>query len=404
MMTADVLILGGGAAGLIAGIAAAKAGRRTVIVEKQPRVGKRLLATGNGRCNLTNTLAKAEDYFGSPSFARSAMERFSPEVVCEYFRELGLECREEYGGRVFPRSNQAASVLDALRLGYEEAGGETVVEFEAVSVQPDKNGFRVQSKDGRSIRAGRVICAMGGMAAPNLGGDGGGLKLMRSLGHKVTTCVPALVQIKTQPESVRALKGIKIDGWARALVEGKEVAASEGEILFTDYGVSGPAVMQVSRPLSFALQEKKYAEIEVCAMDDAKHLWQRRERLSVRALEDFLTGIVPKRFGQVALKEAGAMPLSRTAGSLTDKELRALANVLTGWKLEVTGTNGYAGAQVMAGGVDTRDFDPDTMESKKVPHLYAAGEMLNVDGCCGGYNLQWAWASGLLAGSEAAKG
>lgn len=403
-MTADVLILGGGAAGLIAGIAAARAGRRTMIVEKQQRVGKRLLATGNGRCNLTNTLAKAEDYFGSPAFVRPAMEKFSPRAVCEFFRELGLESREEYGGRVFPRSNQAASVLDALRLGYEELGGETVVEFEVASVQPEKNGFRVQAKDGRSIRANRVICAMGGMAAPNLGGDGAGMKIMRQLGHKITPCVPALVQIKTQPESVRALKGIKIDGWARALVDGKEVAASEGEILFTDYGVSGPAVMQVSRPLSYALLDKKHAEIEICALEDAKLLWARRERLSVRALEDFLTGIVPKRFGQVVLKEAGAMPLSRTAGSLTDKELRAIASVLTGWRLEVTGTNGYAGAQVMAGGVDTKDFDPYTMESKKVPHLYAAGEILNVDGSCGGYNLQWAWASGLLAGSEAAKG
>jgi len=399
-MKADVLILGGGAAGLIAGIAAARAGARTVVAEKQARVGKRLLATGNGRCNLTNSGATGADYFGSPEFARFALEKFSPAVVREFFREIGVECREEYGGRVFPMSNQAAAVLDALRLGFKEAGGEEIIEFEAVQIAP---GFVVKAKDGREIRARKVICAMGGMAAPNLGGGEGGMKLLRALGHKVTPCVPALVQIKTEPNAVRALKGIRIDGYVRALVDGKEAARAEGEILFTDYGVSGPAVMQASRPIAFALKERRHAQIEIAALEDASLLRGRRERLKMRALDDFLTGLVPKRFGQVALKEAGAVPLTREAGSLTEAELCALEDFLTGWRLTVLDTNGFANAQVMAGGVDTRDFDARTMESRKVSGLYAAGEILNVDGNCGGYNLQWAWASGLLAGSEAAK-
>ena len=405
MGRADVLVLGGGAAGLAAGIAAARAGARVCLVEKLPRVGKRLLATGNGRCNLTNTGARAADYFGDGAFAAGALARFSPEAVRAFFREIGLESREEYGGRVFPRSNQAAAVVDALRLAFAEAGGETVADFAAIALEPQRGGFCARAADGRTVWGKSAVCALGGMAAPALGGSDSGLKLMRALGHRLVSCAPALVQIKTPPEAVRALKGIRVEGQARAYVEGREAARAVGEILFADYGVSGPAVMQVSRPLSYALAEKRRAEIAVCALPEEGpgFLRARRERLASRPLEDFLTGFVPKRLGQVLLKNAGIAPLSRPAGSLAAGELSALEALLFEWRLPALGTAGYANAQVMAGGLDTRDFDPRTLQSRKVPGLFAAGEILNVDGGCGGYNLQWAWASGLLAGSEAAK-
>lgn len=405
MTRADVLVLGGGATGLAAGIAAARAGARVCLVEKLPRVGKRLLATGNGRCNLTNTGARAADYFGDGAFAAGALARFSPEAVRAFFREIGLESREEFGGRVFPRSNQAAAVVDALRLAFAEAGGETVADFAAIALEPQRGGFCARAADGRTVWGKSAVCALGGMAAPALGGSDSGLKLMRALGHRLVPCAPALVQIKTPPEAVRALKGIRVEGQARAYVEGREAARAAGEILFADYGVSGPAVMQVSRPLSYALAEKRRAEIAVCALPEEGpgFLRARRERLASRPLEDFLTGFVPKRLGQVLLKNAGIAPLSRPAGSLSAGELSALEALLFEWRLPALGTAGYANAQVMAGGLDTRDFDPRTLQSRKVPGLFAAGEILNVDGGCGGYNLQWAWASGLLAGSEAAK-
>lgn len=405
MTRADVLVLGGGAAGLAAGIAAARAGARVCLVEKLPRVGKRLLATGNGRCNLTNTGARAADYFGDGAFAAGALARFSPEAVRAFFREIGLESREEYGGRVFPRSNQAAAVVDALRLAFAEAGGETVADFAAIALEPQRGGFCARAADGRTVWGKSAVCALGGMAAPALGGSDSGLKLMRALGHRLEPCAPALVQIKTPPEAVRALKGIRVEGQARAYVEGREAARAAGEILFADYGVSGPAVMQVSRPLSYALAEKRRAEIAVCALPEEGpgFLRARRERLARRPLEDFLTGLVPKRLGQVLLKNAGIAPLSRPVGSLAAEELSALEALLFEWRLPALGTAGYANAQVMAGGLNTRDFDPRTLQSRKAPGLFAAGEILNVDGGCGGYNLQWAWASGLLAGSEAAK-
>ena len=343
--------------------------------------------------------------FGDGAFAAGALARFSPEAVRAFFREIGLESREEYGGRVFPRSNQAAAVVDALRLAFAEAGGETVADFAAIALEPQRGGFCARAADGRAVWGKSAVCALGGMAAPALGGSDSGLKLMRALGHRLVPCAPALVQIKTPPEAVRALKGIRVEGQARAYVEGREAARAAGEILFADYGVSGPAVMQVSRPLSYALAEKRRAEIAVCALPEEGpgFLRARRERLASRPLEDFLTGFVPKRLGQVLLKNAGIAPLSRPAGSLAAGELSALEALLCEWRLPALGTAGYANAQVMAGGLDTRDFDPRTLQSRKVPGLFAAGEILNVDGGCGGYNLQWAWASGLLAGSEAAK-
>lgn len=307
-------MLGGGAAGLPPASPPPGQGRGCALVEKLPRVGKRLLATGNGRCNLTNTGARAADYFGDGAFAAGALARFSPEAVRAFFREIGLESREEYGGRVFPRSNQAAAVVDALRLAFAEAGGETVADFAAIALEPQRGGFCARAADGRTVWGKSAVCALGGMAAPALGGSDGGLKLMRALGHRLVPCAPALVQIKTPPEAVRALKGIRVEGQARAYVEGREAARAAGEILFADYGVSGPAVMQVSRPLSYALAEKRRAEIAVCALPEEGpgFLRARRERLASRPLEDFLTGSCPSA-GPCAAQKRGIAPLSRPA-------------------------------------------------------------------------------------------
>ena len=235
---------------------------------------------------------------------------------------------------MFPRSNQAAAVVDALRLAFAEAGGETVADFAAIALEPQRGGFCARAADGRAVWGKSAVCALGGMAAPALGGSDSGLKLMRALGHRLVPCAPALVQIKTPPEAVRALKGIRVEGQARAYVEGREAARAAGEILFADYGVSGPAVMQVSRPLSYALAEKRRAEIAVCALPEEGpgFLRARRERLASRPLEDFLTGFVPKRLGQVLLKNAGIAPLSRPAGSLAAGELSALEALLFEWR------------------------------------------------------------------------
>ena len=407
----DIAIVGGGAAGLAAATGALKrAGAlKVVILERLDRVGKKLLATGNGRCNLTNTQASPENYHGGVEFMAHAMRAYPPRAVIAFFQSLGVEPLYEPGGRVYPFSEQAGSVLDALRLSAGELGAQTLTGFHVSRVKKQRDGFSLEAKDGRSVRARRVLIASGGLTAPNLGGDGSGYALLASLGHSIVPCLPALVQLKTPPEPIRALKGIRYTGGISAWVQGRLARAEQGDVLFTEYGLSGTAVMQLSRAASCALSKKQAVEVRLQilpgkAAQVAERLSARREALAARPLEDFLTGWVNKRLGQTLLKQAGCGPLSTPGGALSDAQIERLAALLTGWTLPVTGTQGFSSAQATAGGADTREFDPDTMGSRICPGLYAAGEVLDVDGDCGGFNLQWAWASALTAARAMAAG
>ncbi len=407
----DIAVIGGGASGMMAALSAAKAspGLRIAVTERLNRVGKKLMATGNGRCNLTNTAASERDYHGSVSFMRPAMTAFPPEAVMNRFMELGVYPRVEEDGKVYPMSDQASSVLDALRLSMEECSIEEICDFEAVSLTRAKEGYRLTAKDGRQLIARRIICAAGGLAAPSLGGSASGYRLLESCGHELTPRFPALVQLKTNPDYTRPLKGTKYAGKIDLMIDERIVRTETGEILFTEYGLSGIAVMQLSRIASEALNAKRprrvSARLHLLPMSTEQAvslLTQRRELLSRRPLENFLTGLVNKRAGQMLIKWSTGLALSEPSSALTDEHLAALASMLTGWTLEITGTQGFDQAQVTAGGVDTRDVNPDTMESLLADGLYITGEILDIDGDCGGFNLQWAWASGMLAGESCA--
>ena len=407
----DIAVIGGGASGLMAALAAhdTSPALKIGVLERLPRVGKKLMATGNGRCNLTNMNASPADYHGDVAFMQSAMNRFPPKTVLERFKGFGVYPLVEASGRVYPMSGQASSVLDALRLSLAEAGIEEICEFEATALERAGKGWRIRAKDGRTAHARRVILAAGGMTAPSLGGSASGYRLLEALGHRVTPRLPALVQLKTDPAAVRALKGIKYDGQIDILVDGRVMRSETGEVLFTEYGLSGIAAMQLSRLASTALARRNKPTVSVqlhilpLSEDDARALLDdRRARLPNRPLENFLTGLVNKRLGQTLVKLACPLPLASPASALTDAHLAALAALLTGWKLEITGTQGFEQAQVTAGGVRTADFDPDTMQSRLAPGLYVTGELYDIDGDCGGFNLQWAWASALAAGEAAA--
>ncbi len=407
----DIAVIGGGASGLMAALAAhgTNPALRIGVLEKLPRVGKKLMATGNGRCNLTNVNASPADYHGDVAFMESAMRRFPPLAVLERFKAFGVYPLVEDSGRVYPMSGQASSVLDALRLSLAEAGVEEICECEAVSLEPGPF-WRIRAKDGRTICARRVILAAGGMTAPSLGGGASGYRLLEALGHRVTPRLPALVQLKTDPVAVRALKGIKYDGQIDILVDNRLMRSETGEVLFTEYGLSGPPVLQLSRIAAAALSRRNKpvvtARLHILPFkgDDIRGmLAARRSQLSARSLENFLTGLVNKRLGQTLVKLACPLPLTAASSALTDAHLAALSALLAGWELEITGTQGFEQAQVTAGGVRTGDFDPDTMESRRAPGLYVTGELYDIDGDCGGFNLQWAWASGLAAGEAAAK-
>ncbi|NLD60188.1 MAG: aminoacetone oxidase family FAD-binding enzyme [Clostridiales bacterium] len=378
-MKYDALIIGGGAAGLIAAVSLARKGRRVALVEAQGRVGRKLLATGNGRCNLTNVRARPEDYFGDPALVRPALDAFPPPEVLNFFAELGVPARIDEEGRAYPMSNQASSVLDALRLAFSEAGGEEIADFRVAVLTKE---LVAEAEDRRRVRGGCALAATGGLAAPSLGAADA--PFLASLGHALPRRFPALSPLVAEP--IPALKGLRAHV-KLSLGDRAEV----GEMLFTEYGVSGIAAMQLAR----FVKPGATLSIDFLA-GDGLDLAARARALPDRRMEDFLNGIAPRRIGQVIAKAAG-IPLQKAARELTDSELRALSENLTGFRLPVKGAKGFEHAQVTAGGLTSRDFDPETLESRRVPGLFAAGELLDVDGPCGGYNLQWAWASGLLA-------
>lgn len=398
-MMYDVMIVGGGASGLIAACALCGSGKKVLLLEKQARVGRKLLATGNGRCNLTNLGAKSEHYHGARGAAAKALEKCPPGEVLDFFEGIGLPWEADEEGRVYPLSNQAASVLDILRLYAAENGCEMVTDCGAETIQHGRNGFTVRCAEGRSFQAKNVLVCTGGLAAPKLGACGDGYKLLEALGHSSVPKLPAIAPLRTPPEAVRALKGQRAGCEIALLADGKAVREERGEVLFAETGVSGIAAMQLARVCGELLKNGKKCEIRinfVPGQDAFRMLAERLEVIPRRAMEDFLNGIVSKRIGMALVKQAG-IEMTREAGTLRTKELRALSGLLNGWTIPVAGVQGFEQAQVTAGGISMKDFDWNTMESKRVPGLYAAGEVLDVDGDCGGFNLQWAWSSALIA-------
>ena len=398
-MHKDVLIIGGGASGLMAACALARRGRRAVILEKQSRVGRKLLSTGNGRCNLTNRGAKPSDYHGSRQAAQAALRAWPPKKIEAVFAELGIPCSADEAGRVYPMSRQAASVLDALRLFCDEAGVETLTDFDVAALRRAGDGFEAVAADGRRARGRCALICTGGLAAPKLGASGGGYGLLEGFGHKISPRFPAIAPLKTPPEPVRGLKGIRAEGEIALLSGGECLRTEAGEILFAEAGVSGIAAMQLARQANECLRDGRPCALRLNFWpfgSAAEALRERAKALPRRGLEDFLSGIVPKRLGQTLVRAAG-LDMARAAGTLSRAEAARLAELLTGWIIPVTGTQGFDQAQVTAGGARLQDFDTRTMESLRCPGLFAAGEVLDVDGDCGGFNLQWAWSSALIA-------
>lgn len=395
-MNYDAIILGGGASGLLSASALAERGRHVALLEAQGRVGRKLLSTGNGRCNLTNRSAGPSDYHGDLQAAKAALEAWPPRRVEALFLKLGIPCVADGEGRVYPMSRQAASVLDALRLSCDERGVDTLTDFEVTALEVQGGRFCARARDGRQVSGRCALVSTGGLAAPKLGASGIGYRLLERLGHRSTPRCPAIAPLKTPPEAVRGLKGIRAESTIALLADGRTVRRERGEILFTESGLSGIAAMQLAGAVNAALRQRQSCQCLITLMPEAMDLAARARDLPRRPMEDFLNGILPRRLGQMLVRAAG-IDATRPAGRLSPAEIQALARRLTGWALPVTGTLGYEQAQVTSGGIDLDDFDRHTLQSRLVPGLFAAGEVLNVDGDCGGFNLQWAWSSAMMA-------
>lgn len=395
----DIAIIGGGAGGLFAAVTAANIApdKRIILLEKEQRVGKKLLTTGNGRCNLSNRSGLEHRYFGDTRFAASAFDLHGVDETCRQMENIGIHVIAMEEGKLFPRSLQAGSVVDMLRYAVEDAGVTVACETSVQRLSPGKP-YVIYTNQG-TISARCVLVATGGKSCVGKSVGSTGYDILTDLGYRVTKLTPAIVQLTTEKEPIKPLAGIKVDGVVTA-VAGKEQRQESGEILFTEYGLSGPPILQVSGMIARHGEGTVMLDLmpdrSICQIEtDVRN---RRRRFAHRTCEELLTGYMNKRLGQTLLKRAGVEKLSQLCQDITDEEIHVLAETIKSFTLKVTGTKGWNSAQVTCGGVSTDDFDFATMESKRHKGLYVAGELYNVTGDCGGFNLQWAWTSGYLAG------
>jgi predicted Rossmann fold flavoprotein len=403
-----VLVAGGGAAGMVAAVSAARMGARVTIAERNPRVGKKILATGNGRCNYTNINTSSDYYYGgNPEFTRGALSIFSAGDAIRFFEKLGIEPKVEEQGKVFPMSEQASSVLDVLLYELNKLGVNIICNALVKKITKENDCFFVEIENKDIIKADRVIIATGGKAMPSSGSDGNGYELAAGLGHRITDIFPALVQIMLEGSFFKRIEGVKIKGTAEVISGNRSVVRDSGDILFANYGVSGPPILQISRRAGELLRNGNEAFLKIVMMD--KHETEVLKLIEKRFMRDrnkpvdfSFVGLINKRLIPVILSEAGINDVKRPVSEVSLNERKSIARVLTDWRFKIRGTKSWPSAQVTVGGVDTGEIDPNTMESRLVKGLYFAGEIIDVDGYCGGFNLQWSWSSGYVSGFNAA--
>lgn len=395
-----VTIIGGGASGLMAAISAANSGYNVTIIERLDRIGKKILATGNGRCNFTNINSDIKNFHGkNPDFIKKTMNTFWVNETISFFEELGMLTTVEENGKAYPYSLQASAVLDVLRFEIERLNINVITNFEVKSIIKKNDFFLIESYDGNQERSDKLIISTGGKASPSLGSNGSGYDIVKKLGHTLTDIFPSLVQIKTDTKYVKALKGIKVNANVTVTVKNNAVLGlSSGEVLFTDYGLSGPAIFNISRLIA----EHKNTKIilDLLPRIDYNSLRELliKRKSQTRNLENYFVGMLNKKVGMTLMKYADVLPYQRSSDTLTDKEIEALIKAIKSFEFEALGTTSWNNAQVTAGGISTDEVNPQTLESKLIKGLYITGEVLDIDGDCGGHNLQWAWTSGYIAG------
>lgn len=410
-MSKKIAVIGGGAAGMTAAIRSARLGAQVTIYERNDRVGKKILSTGNGKCNFSNEKMSADCYYGSGAALVDVIYRkFGIKETKEFFDGLGMRIKDR-NGYLYPASGQASTVLDVLRYELERLSVRVHTGRQVTDIIAGQDGLTVETDDKRKERYDAVILACGGKAAPKTGSDGQGFLLAGRLGHKMIPTVPALVALRCSEDFYKRVAGVRCDAKLTLNIDGQAVRSERGELQWTDYGISGIPVFQLSRDAAYALQEQKCVTVKIDLMPDlceaqddsaGSQFWSERwKRQGGQTMEQFMTGLVNKKIGLLLLKLAGIKETERAENvSLLCRS--KLTNLCRSLIVTVKGTNSFEQAQVCAGGVDCREVT-DALESRIVPGVFFAGEILDIDGICGGYNLQWAWSSGTVAGQAAAE-
>lgn len=399
----DTIVVGGGASGMTAAIFAARAGCSVLVLEQKEKLCKKIYATGNGKCNFTNKDWQASYFRGTDSsLAEPVLRSFSLEDTLTFFREIGIYPKER-NGYFYPNSEQAASVAESLCREAKRWSVQCFTEVRVNAVRKDRDGLFVAETDGMEYRGKSLVLATGGKASPAHGSDGSGYSFAKSFGHTVLTPLPAIVQLKAEGNFFKTLAGVRTEG-SICLHIGKERYREEGELLFAAYGISGIPVMQVSRYASVALAENKAvtAELDLFpALSETEltdELIRRFCRMKDSTVEEAMGGLCNHKLNYVILLLCELSP-TKPAGTLTALSAARIADKLKHFTIKITGTNGFEQAQACAGGVLLTELT-ENMESKRVPGLFVTGELTDIDGTCGGYNLQWAWSSGAAAGKE----
>ena len=400
-MKTDVTVIGAGAAGLAAAVTAASRGRKVILLEKSDRPGRKILASGNGRCNMMNKGLPV--YYGDPDFAASVLKKCSLSKTENFFKKYGLIMTQDPEGRVYPFSYQSASVLSVLKNAAEITGVSIITGFNTSAVYRKNGQFLIKDDKDNKILSNKVIIACGGAAQPKLGGSADGYKMLEAFGHHVIPVFPALVSLTTDKKSISGLSGIRIRCGLRLFEGSCLIHQEKGEILFTDYGISGICVMQCAR-----FTENRNTHLEINFLEGLyesnealiNEIRRRQVMFSDMSPVSLFDGVLPERISYAVMKQAGIQMRGENAGSLTDNEVRHIAEAANNYRIYITGTRGMNYAQVTAGGADCCEFNAETMESMLAPGVYAAGEVLNVDGDCGGFNLMFAFSSGIIAGES----
>lgn len=432
-MDYDVIIIGAGASGLTAAISAARQGSKVLVIEQKDKAGKKILATGNGKCNYTNLFQAPECYRSNDSaFVMKVLSCFDVHQTIEFFKELGIYPKEK-DGYLYPNSEQAMSVVQVLLFECERLGVTfayknrvtaikkpdfTVLTEQTILLEPS-TGKKENKKSSKAEVAAssiqsvtyygkKLILAAGGCASPKLGSDGSGFTLATGYGHRLIKPLPALVQLKSSEKFCKTLSGVRTVAKVEVYGGTNLLSKEEGEILFTDYGISGIPILQLSRFAAKALDQGNKVNLTIdflpeLTKDDIRKLLQERIQCnSNKSLEEMLVGLFNHKLSYILILQAGLDP-NKKVKAINPKETDVLINQIKDFKMKISDTNSFENAQVCTGGISTNEIDETTMESKLIHNLFLTGELIDVDGTCGGYNLQWAWSSGYLAGKAAGK-
>lgn len=406
-MNSKVAVIGGGAAGMMAAVQAARAGALVTIYERNDRIGKKILSTGNGKCNFSNEKMDVSCYYGSgKKLLPAILQTFGVPQTKAFFEDLGMRIKA-VNGYLYPASGQASTVLDLFRYELSRLSVDIHIGAQVTGIRTAGGGLKVETAGQNGQTYDAVILTCGGSAAPGTGSDGTGCKLAGQLGHKIIPVVPALTALRCREDYYKQVAGVRCDAKVTLRIEGHKICEERGELQLTDYGISGIPVFQISRQAAYGLRDKKRTTVELSFLPDIAEeaydtFWQERfARQAHQTMEAFLTGLVNKKINLLLLRLSGIKG-SETAETIPPKARRKLQELYRCLTVEVKDTNSFAQAQVSAGGVDCAQVDSN-LSSRIVPGIYFAGEILDIDGICGGYNLQWAFSSGTVAGRAAAR-